>query len=184
MKIFAKRLLANISKEFTINKIYNNLKSEGLKVSKDSLYEYLGYSEDSYVLICVNNFSESKEKQLIKKIYSIDVGLSLQFSFALSKDEGRILENIILIELKRRGKEIYYFKDVVECDFILKQKERITEAIQVCHTLNEDNRERELKGLRKAMERFGLKKGLIVTRDQKDKVGSVEIAPAYEWLLK
>jgi len=136
LKLFVKRLLGNISKEFTVNKLFNNLKSEGVKISKDTLYNFLEYSEDSYLLISVNNFSESKEKQIIKKIYSIDVGLSLQFSFALSKDLGRILENIILLELKRRGKDVYYFKDAAECDFIIREKERIVDAIQVCYELN------------------------------------------------
>ncbi|MBU0980563.1 MAG: ATP-binding protein [Nanoarchaeota archaeon] len=183
LKLFVKRLLGNISKEFTVNKIFNNLKSEGIRISKDSLYNFLDYSEDSYILIPVNNFSESTGKQTIKKIYSIDVGLSLQFSFALSKDLGRILENVILLELKRRGKDVYYFKDKEECDFIIREKEKIVGAIQVCYELNEDNRKRELKGLKMAMDRFGLKRGLIITFNQKDRLGSIEVIPACQWLL-
>lgn len=183
LKLFVKRLLGNISKEFTVNKLFNNLKSEGVKISKDTLYNFLDYSEDSYLLISVNNFSESKEKQIIKKIYSIDVGLSLQFSFALSKDLGRILENIILVELKRRGKDVYYFKDTAECDFIIRDKERIVEAIQVSYELNEENRKRELNGIKGAMERFKFKKGTIITFNQKENIDNIEVIPAYQWLL-
>jgi uncharacterized protein len=183
LKLFVKRLLGNISKEFTVNKLYNNLKSEGVKISKDALYNFLEYSEDSYILISVNNFSESKEKQIIKKIYSIDVGLSLQFSFALSKDLGRILENIIFLELKRRGRDTYYFKDVAECDFIIREKERIVEAVQVCYELNEENRKREINGIKRAMEKFRLKKGTIITLNQKESVGNIEVIPAHQWLL-
>jgi predicted AAA+ superfamily ATPase len=183
LKLFVKRLLGNISKEFTVNKLFNNLKSEGVKISKDTLYNFLEYSEDSYLLISVNNFSESKEKQIIKKIYSIDVGLSLQFSFALSKDLGRILENIILLELKRRGKDVYYFKDAAECDFIIREKERIVDAIQVCYELNEENKKRELNGVKGAMERFRLKKVIIITFNQKENIDNIEVIPAYQWLL-
>lgn len=184
LKLFVKRLLGNISKEFTVNKLFNNLKSEGIKISKDSLYNYMDYCTDSYILIPVNNYSESGDKQIIKKIYSIDTGLSAQFSFTLSKDYGRLFENIILLELKRRGKEIYYFKDKDECDFIIREKERITEAIQVCYELNDENRKREIDGLQLAMKRFRLKKGVIITLNQEEATGNIEKIPAIKWLLR
>lgn len=184
LKMFVKRLLGNISKEFTINKLYNSFKSEGIKTSKDSLYSFLGYCEDSYILIPLNNFHGSKENQTIKKIYSIDVGLSQQVSYSLNKDFGRILENIILLELKRRGKEVYYFKEAEECDFIIKEKEKVVEAIQVCFELNEDNKKREIQALRKVMDKFKLKKGLIITLDQTEKLEDIEVIPAYIWLLQ
>lgn len=183
LKLFVKRLLGNISKEFTVNKLFNNLKSEGIKTSKDSLYSYLDYCTDSYILIPINNYSESSEKQIIKKIYSIDIGLSMQFSFALSKDFGRLFENIILLELKRRGKEAYYFKDKEECDFIIREKERITEAIQVCYELNEENRKREIDGLQLAMKRFKLNKGIIITLGQEEVIDNIKAIPATQWLL-
>ncbi len=184
LKLLIKKLVANSSKEFTINKIFNTFKSEGIKISKDTLYQFLNYFEDSYILIIVMNFSESLTKQQIKKSYSIDNGLSSILSFTLSKDKGSLFENIILLELKRRGNEIFYYKNNFECDFVIKKKDKISEAIQVCYNLNENNEKRELDGLKEAMKRFKLKKGVIVTLDQEKKIENIDIIPAYKWLIR
>ena len=173
----------NISKEFTIYKIFNAFKSEGLKISKDTLYKFLGYCEEAYLLLPVSNFSESFSKQTIKKSYSIDTGLSRMVSFALSKDIGRLFENIILLELKRRGNDVFFFNEKGECDFIVKEKDKITMALQACYELNENNREREIAGLKNAMKRFKLKKGIILTHSQEKTVENISVIPAYKWLL-
>lgn len=183
LKLFIKHLISNISKEFTIHKIFNAFKSEGLKISKDTLYKFLGYCEEAYILLPISNFSESFSKQTIKKSYSIDTGLSRMVSFALSKDIGRLFENVILLELKRKGNDVFFFNEKGECDFIVKEKDKITMAIQVCYELNENNREREIAGLKNAMKRFGLKKGMIITNSQEQAIDSISIAPAYKWLL-
>ncbi len=183
IKLFLKKLIAGIAREFTIYKIYNEFKSGGLKISKDNLYKFLGYCEEAYALLPISNFSESLSKQTIKKSYSIDIGLSRMVSFALNKETGRLFENVILLELKRRGKDTYFFTENGECDFVTKEKDKIAEAIQVCYELNENNREREIAGLRNAMKRFGLKRGIIITNNQEQDIGSISIVPAYKWLL-
>jgi len=184
LKTLIKKLVANTAKEFSVNKIFNGFKSQNIKVSKDSLYKYLEYCEDAYVLFIISNYSESMAKQVLKKAYSIDTGLSSLITITLSKEQGRLFENIVLLELKRREHEIYFYKDKFECDFIIKEKDKITEAIQVCYDLDENNKEREFNGLKEAMERFKLKKGLILTYNQEEKVGDIEIKPAWKWLLE
>lgn len=184
LKLFTKKLIANTSKEFSINKIFNILKSEGIKISKDSLYKFLDYCKDAFVLLSINNFSESLNKQTLKKAYSIDTGLSSILSFTLSKDKGRLFENIVLLELKRRFAEIYFYKENLECDFVVKEKNKIAHAIQVCYDLNEENQKGEINGLKEAMKRFSLKKGLILTLDQEDKIGNIKVLPAFKWLLR
>ncbi len=67
------------------------------------------------------------------------------------------------MHLRRKYKNIYYFKENKECDFIVKKKEKITQAIQVCYELNDENKEREIAGLQEAMKKFNLPKGIIVT---------------------
>jgi len=183
LKLFVKRLVANNAKEFSVNKVFNSFKSEGIKISKDTLYKFLDYCEDAYIVSIVNNFSESLVKQVIKKSYSIDTGLSQMLSFTLSKEKGRLFENIILLELKRRNKEIYYFKEKVECDFVIKERDEINQAIQVCYNLNESNKKREVSGLKLAMQRFKLKKGLILTLNQEEIIDDIMVMPAYKWLL-
>ncbi|MCK5281774.1 MAG: ATP-binding protein [Nanoarchaeota archaeon] len=183
LKFFIKKLIANTARGFSIHKIFNELKSQGVKISKDHLYDFLSYCEDAFILLPVSVFSESLQKQILKKSYSIDVGLSQILSFSLSKDKGRILENIVMLELKRKEKEIYFFKEKHECDFIIKQKDKIIEVLQVCTSINEENREREIGGLKEAMKRFKLKKGVILTIDQEDRIGNIEIIPVWKWLL-
>ena len=184
LKLFIKRLISNTSREFSVNKIFSSFKSEGVKISKDTLYKFLDYCEDAYILMIINSFSESLAKQTIKKSYSIDTGLSSMINFTLSRDIGRLFENVIMLELKRRFKEIFYYKEKYECDFIIKEKDKIIKAIQVCYNLNDNNLERELTGLKEAMKKFNIRKGIILTLDLEKKFGDIEVIPAYKWLLK
>lgn len=184
LKIFIKKLISNTAKEFSINKIFNEFKSQGIKISKDTIYNYLDYCEDSYIALPVNNFSESAARQISKKAYSIDTGLSSAVSFTLSKNKGGLFENMVLLELKRKYSEIYFYKGEHECDFLIKEKDRITQAIQVCYELNDNNKNREVQGLKEAMKRFNLKQGAIITLDNEEELDDIKIIPAYKWLLK
>jgi predicted AAA+ superfamily ATPase len=148
------------------------------------LYKYLGYCEDAYLLFTVSIFSETLAKQTRKKCYSIDTGLSSLISFSVSQDAGRLFENMIALEIKRRGNELYFYKENCECDFIVKEKDVVVEAIQVCYVLDETNKEREIKGLQEAMKRFNLKEGIIITKDQEEKYENIKLIPAWKWLLK
>jgi predicted AAA+ superfamily ATPase len=87
------------------------------------------------------------------------------------------------MHLRRKYLEIFYFKESNECDFIVKEREKIKEAIQVCYALNEDNKEREINGLKDAMEKFHLSSGTIVTWNQEDTFDNILVLPAWKWLL-
>ena len=66
---------------------------------------------------------------------------------------------MVLIELKRRAREVYYHKNIRECDFVIKEKNKITEAIQVCWSVyNSETRGREIDGLPDALKSYNLKK--------------------------
>ena len=177
-------LLANSGKEYSVNKIFNNLKSQGLSISKDSLYKYVNYLQDAFILFSVNNFTESIAKTTARKAYTIDQGLSSMVSFALSEDKGRLLESIVFLELRRRYEEIFYFKNKNECDFIIKEKNNITKCLQVCFHISEENKQREVAGLKEAMDRFELKKGKILTWDFEKTENKIQFLPVYKWLLE
>ena len=108
--------------------------------------------------------------------------------FRLSEDNGKLLENVIAVELKRLKKEIYYFKEKNECDFLIKEDTKITEAIQVCYDLNPANEQREISGLIEALEKFKLKSGLILSFDQKKELlvegKKITIKPSWQWILE
>ena len=107
-----------------------------------------------------------------RKVYSVDAALAEDVSFKFTEDKGRVIENIVFIELKRRNKEVFYHKGKYECDFVLKSKLKIVEAIQVCYELNENNKEREINGLKEAMDKLSIEEGIILTFNQKDNINN------------
>lgn len=191
LKRFIQKGINNISKEFSINKTHNEIKSEGLKTSKDTLYNFSKYLEDIFLLFYVPKYDESIKKQTVnpKKIYCIDTGLVNSVSFKFSEEKGRLLENIVFLHLRRNNFEIFYHRDKSECDFIVKQKDKIGDIIQVSWSLrNEDVKNREINGLLEAMKLHKKKKGLILTLDEEDEIQienkKIQIIPVWKWILE
>ncbi len=186
LKEMALYLITNIGKEFS----YNLLKRTFDLGSTNTVIDFVSYFEDSYLLFTIQKFDYSLKKQLVnpKKIYSIDNGLSNANSTSFSGDKGRMLENIVFINLRKKYKEIFYFQEKNECDFVVKQGTNIRNAIQVCYDLNEDNKKREINGILGAMKKFKLKEGLILTYDQEDKIktdnSKIIIMPVWKWLMQ
>jgi len=170
---------------------YNSLaKIVGVK-NATTIKNYLSFIQDSYLVFLVNQYDYSLKKQIFnaKKGYFIDLGLIRQLAFHHSEDNGRLLENLVFLELKRRGKEVFYHRSKRECDFVLREKNRIVEAIQVCWTVEDESTfKRELAGLLDALETYNLKEGLILTEstDRKIMAGNVRIniKPVWRWLLE
>ena len=185
IKEMALYLLTNIGKEFS----YNALKKIFNLGSTNSAISFVSYFQDSYLLFAIPKFDYSLKKQLInpKKVYSIDNGLSSINSASFSGDKGKMLENMVFINLKKRYKDIFYFREKKECDFVIKEGAKIKESIQVCYDLNEDNREREMSGLIEALEKFNLNKGLILTYKQEDELKiknkKIKVLPVWKWLI-
>jgi hypothetical protein len=182
-------LLSNLSSLFSYNKLKKAL---GLG-SVNTIKTYTDYLENSFMIFVVNIFSYSLKQQFIapKKVYCMDNRLADCVSFRFSKDRGKFLENLVAIELKRRGNTLYYYKTKkgLEIDILTRKGEEIDKLIQVTETLtNIKVKEREIKALTSAMEELGTQKGLILTLDEEDKIEfsgmRIDIKPVYKWLLK
>ncbi len=177
-------LLSNTGKEFS----YNNLMKMFSFGSVNTPISYISYMEDSYLLFSIPKFDYSLKKQAIskKKIYAIDNGLIRANSTSFSSDRGRMLENLVFIVLRRKYKNIYYFNEKGECDFLVKQNGSINMAIQVCYELTDDNKDREINGLLAALDAFNLNEGLILTYNQEDKIvvnhKNINVIPVWKWL--
>lgn len=178
-------LFSNVGKEIS----YNGLKKILGYKSPMSVRKHVGFMTEAYLVFELMKYDYSLKKQFIsdKKIFVIDNGLRNEVAFSVSEDKGRLLENLVFIELKRRGCEIYYFKNKKECDFLIKEKNKITEAIQVTAHLGDGNQEREINGLLEAAEASHLKKGLILTINQEKTIKQngviVEVKPLWKWLI-
>ncbi|MGM5485428.1 MAG: ATP-binding protein, partial [Nanobdellota archaeon] len=177
-------LLSNIGKEISYNKLRKII---GVG-STNTVIQFIEAFEQAYLLFTLKKYDHSLKKQMInpKKIYCIDNAIIRENSFSFSENMGRLLENTVFIELKRRDKEIYYHKNNHECDFLVREKDKVVEAVQVCHKLDSDNKDRELSGLYEAMDSHGLDKGLILTHSQEDEISSegrkAIIKPIWKWL--
>jgi predicted AAA+ superfamily ATPase len=163
---FIRFLLKNVGAPFSINKFYNDIKSQGHKVGKDTLYNYLDYLEDAYLLFAVPHFTESvREMQTTsKKIYTIDSGLLNANSFNFSSNFGKLFENLLYLDLRRQGYEVFYYKtnSGYEIDFVAKSKEDKLHLFQaVWDQEDPETRQREERALQAAENELGIKGTII-----------------------
>lgn len=185
LKKIAIFLISNVGKEFS----YNSIKKMFDIKSVQSVIDYIFYFKNAYLIFTLPRFSYSYKQQQInpKKAYSIDNGFSYNNSASFSKDIGKMLENAVFLGLRRRFKDIFYFQNKNECDFVIKEKDKINHAIQVCFEFNEENKNREITGLLEALKEFNLKGGLILTYNQNDEFlfegKKIVVKPVWKWLL-
>ncbi|MFM8454995.1 MAG: ATP-binding protein [Gammaproteobacteria bacterium] len=189
IKELAIYLASNSSKLFS----YRNV-AAALNCHSNTVMDYMAYLKEIFLFEELHKFHFSLQKQYgnSKKIYCLDTGLAAAVSFKFSEDKGRILENLVYLELRRRKLEIYFHKVDQECDFLIKKELSIVAAIQVCVSLSEPRtKEREINGLLEALETYKLKKGLILTESESgieiiEREGiqyEICIMPIVEWFL-
>jgi len=156
-----------------------------------TILDYFSFLEDAYLVNFMPKFSYSFKVQMVnpRKIYVIDPGIIHIASTAFTENKGHLLENLIYWELRRQGKELYYFNEnKAECDFVVMKNEKLEQVIQVCYELLPENREREIRGLTEAMDFFKTDSGLIISFNQRDAFmhngKRIEVLPAWEFLMK
>jgi uncharacterized protein len=184
LRNLTKFLITNISNVFSINAYYRVVSKE-MAVGKDTILEYVSYLEDINLIYLIPVFSYSVKKQQLnpKKAYCVDSGLRNAVAFKFSKDEGKLAENIAFIDLKRKEKEVFFWKNKNEVDFIIKSRDNSLEAINVSYTNEID--EREIKGLMEFKKEFKKTKKLtILTKDTEKKESGIDYVPLWKWLLK
>lgn len=180
------QLISNIGKPLSIRNLAESTKTKNLNIIQRTIET----AEQAFLIYTINKFDYSVRKQIQnpKKIYCVDNGIITTKSFRTSENNGQLLENMIFLELKRRGLEIYYHKNKKECDFVIRKGHNIIQAIQVCYALHKDDTDREINGLMEAMEQFKLKEGLIITFDQEEALTKnklkIKVIPAWKWLLQ
>ena len=186
LKELAVYLLTNIGKRFTYNSIKKNFKLG----SVNSVISLISYFEDTYMIFIIHQFDYSLKKMIVnpKKVYSIDNGFTLKNSASFFDDKGRLLENLVFINLRKKNKDIFYFQENNECDFLIREGIKIVNAFQVCYEINQDSKDREIKGLIEALKKFNLKEGIILTYNQEDNFEidgkNIKLIPVWKWLLE
>ena len=181
-------LASNVSKLSSFNGL---TKIVGVK-NANTISNYVSFLQDTYLIFQISKFDYSLKKQILnpKKTYFIDNALICRLGFMFSEEKGRLLENIVFLELRRRRLEIFYHHNLHECDFIIRQGNTIVQAIQVCYSFDSnETRLRETKGLRDAMNQYSLAEGLILLQDAQEQTLEengkiIRIMPVWKWLLK
>jgi uncharacterized protein len=177
------------STEFSTHKYYKFLKTQGIKTSKNTIYNYIEYLKDANIIYTnhKNEQSYKKAEQSIPKIYLIDNGI---LTINNIEDKGRLLENMLFIELKRRNQKVSYYKtQTEEIDFVIQKGKKTIELIQASTNIEQINtKKREIKSLIKASKELKCNKLTIITLNQEETIKeqgkTIKVKPAWKWLLE
>ena len=195
LEFFLKSLISSFSKGFSINKIFNTLKSQNVKSSKTTLYNFQKIVEDVGFAFLLKKYEKSLRKieMSIPKVYIVDNGIA---SFLEGKVEmGKLMENFVFLELVKRGfepnREIFYWKDYQqrEVDFVLKKGSKAKQLVQVTYASERDEiGNREIKSLLKAGELLKCKNLICITWDyEEEKVTGkrkIRFIPLWKWAIQ
>jgi len=188
LKIFLRYCVKNPATLLSMTKIINNFKSMGLSTSKNTLYDYFDYFQESYSLFPIPVYRKSYKEQQVnpKKIYVVDNGFYTTHQF--NPDKGKLYENLVFLHLRRLHKEIFYYKGKQEVDFCFETPNGI-QLINVSYDLsNRETKEREIKGLCEAMNALSVKESLLINSSLEEIIetsaGKIYVIPLYKWLLQ
>jgi predicted AAA+ superfamily ATPase len=185
--------LSNISTLQSFNRMKN-----AVGLSLDTVERFSGYLELARMFFSTRKFEFSLRKQLksVRKVYVIDPGFFHVKGFRVSENYGKVLENVVAVELLRRAAfcpsplETYYWRDYQgrEVDFVIKSGENVEQLIQTCYDLEDPKvKRREIGALLKASRELRCNSMLVVTWDQEGEERvegkTVKLVPLWKWLL-
>ncbi|MHA1674147.1 MAG: ATP-binding protein, partial [Promethearchaeota archaeon] len=190
----ARYLITNFANLFTYSKLRKILSIGDIH----TVQRYTSYLEQSFIIFIIEKFSYKLKTQILspKKVYVIDMGFVEMMGLRIGKVRGRMIENVVAIELNRRlisrkyFDGLYYWKDgsQYEIDFVLFQQKRVIELIQVSYVhTKEDILPRELKNFEKASKDLRCETFTLITWDFEDELTQngkiINCIPLWKWLL-
>jgi len=188
LEAVATTFIASVPGPVTLNSTRRAL---GGRISLDSIERFARYLEEPYLLFFVSthSFSDGERKRSPRKVYAVDNGLLIAVSHRFSSDRGKLLENAVFLDLRRRGCEMYRLMDKKEVDFLIQKGTAPRALINVCSDVSDaDTKKREVDFLRIAMRRFDLDRGLVVTLSHSETMpvaeGVIEFLPYRRWALE
>jgi len=188
LNFLVKNLIDSSTKVFSVNKLYKTLKSQNYKISKNTLYDYLEYLEDTKVFLFIRKYTNSLRKQELveKKVYPCDPGI---YNYLKENDIGKTLEMVVLCELIKRNYDVYYYvlKNSKEIDFLWKYRNEIG-LVEVCYSFdNFDVKEDHINKVFDALCELNLGEGLIVTWNHEETIvkngKTIRIVPFWKFLI-
>jgi predicted AAA+ superfamily ATPase len=184
LKYLLKYLVLNLSGFFTVNKLFNDVKSQGHAVSKNTIYDYISYLEEAFIIFSVPIWSRSIRKQAVNpnKAYLIDP--AFKYAMSIHQDLGKVFENLIFLELRRRGIETNYVKHNQEVDFYWEAGS----LINACYDYSDPRtKSREINGLVETMNIMDQKTAHLITWDKEEEIKiqdhKIVVRPMWKFLL-
>jgi len=192
LRFLVRHLLGNAAGKFSAERLYATLRSQGLRISKDTVHELIAHLEDCFLVRTVWIEADSERKRMVnpRKAYPVDPGLIPVFDSGRASDTGRALETAVLIELERRGMTVTYLRtpEGHEVDFLARSPAGETELLQVVSdATTPDVAEPEIQALEEAGRLYprAVRRLLTSTRDAlpRNAPEGILAQPAYEWML-
>jgi len=189
-----KEMAILLSGTFASEISYNRLKNIFALGSENTVKNYVSYFEEAWLFLSLPKFSFKKQESLrYRKIYLIDPGFTVISGENFSMNSGRLLENIVFLQLIRDARrldyEVYYYKKNCEVDFVIYQKRKVIELIQVAISLEDSNTlKREVRSLITASRDLNTTKLTIITmREERELTADglkIEVKPVDGWMLE
>jgi hypothetical protein len=178
-------LFSSAAQKFSLTAFYKKNKSN-FPFSKDSLFDYYKYFLQSLLVYETKLHSPSAYKRTRNpaKVYLVDTGLAKRVT---SEDTGRLLENAVYLELRRRGYDLSYYEDEGECDLVAKSPDGKISCYQVTYEMQGPHREREIQGIVKACKKFKLPEGWIFSSEEEEAFSmegiKIRVVPFWRWSI-
>lgn len=191
--LLVRRVLQHLMSRFagtvTVNKLVELLRGQGIGTAKAHVSEMIEWFHDAYAVFPLTVLSESVQKQHTnpKKVYVVDNGLINAVTVGRTRNEGRLLENLVFLALRRHHPDLHYVKTRggYEVDFHGARAGLVQVAWSIA---DEEVRTRELRALAQAMEELRLEESLLLTAGESETIdlpaGVVHVRPAWEWSLE
>ena len=189
LQLMIKKMAESVMQPVSYNRISKILSSVSGKISVPTVSNYIGFSEDAWLVLRLRNIASAfAEKESVCKYYFIDNGI---LSLQLLSGETILLENIVALSLFRKyghdvdNERVFFYNANVEVDFYVPEDEL---AVQVSYSIkDQDTYNRELGALTKLPNVHPCRRRVIITFDEEDsltdKHGTIEVIPCWKWLL-
>jgi hypothetical protein len=193
MRWVVRHCLRSPAGSFSVHRLHQDLRSQGLGVARDLVHAMLGHLTDAFLLssVWLATDSERQRNSNPRKLYPADPGLIGAFDASGRANLGQALETVVLHELERRGAEVGYVKsrEGLEVDFLARYRAAGEELIQVCADVTaQATLEREVGALAAAGRAHPRARArlLVLDRESAMRVDAqgVQAQSACEWLLE
>ncbi len=185
VKYLLKYMLHNLAQPFSVNKVFNDIKSQGYKVGKTTIYDYVSYLEEAFIIFRSEIWSRSIRQQAVNpsKVYAIDP--AFKYAMSIGEDMGRVFENAVFLALRRKEIHPSYFLQKQEVDFYWENGV----LINACYDYSDaSTRKREVNGLLEAMDFLGLKESFLINWDKRETLEingkKIHTKPLWTFLLE